>query len=83
MAYNNRGFMYATLQEYQKALTDPNRAIALKPDLTLAYQNRGGSYVVMKEYEKADSDLTKAEQLYRNQRVQQVLQKLMSNFQRE
>ncbi|MGD0280187.1 MAG: tetratricopeptide repeat protein, partial [Smithella sp.] len=39
-AYNNRGFIYIKLGQYQKAFDDYSKAILLKPDYADAYSNR-------------------------------------------
>ena len=44
-AYNNRGFTYSKLGQYQRAIDDYNKAIRLKPDYVEAYMNRGAVYL--------------------------------------
>ena len=62
-AYNNRGFAYHNLKEYEKAIKDYNKAIELNPNLTDAYNNRGVAYYNLEEYEKAIKDYNKAIEL--------------------
>jgi tetratricopeptide (TPR) repeat protein len=40
-AYNNRGFSYNSLGEYDQAIADLNEAIRLDSQHALAYSNRG------------------------------------------
>ena len=49
--------------EYQKAIADHTKAIALDPKDANAYNNRGVVYDNLKEYQKAISDYTKAIEL--------------------
>ena len=54
--YNNRGLLYNELKEYQKALSDYERAIALNSESAIVYRvynNRGVVYERLKEYQKA------------------------------
>ena len=44
-AFNDRGFAYADLGEYQKAINDYDQAIALDPDDAISFGNRGVAYV--------------------------------------
>jgi serine/threonine protein kinase len=61
--YNNRGVTYHSLQRYDEALADYNRAIQLAPTLALAYVNRGATYHELRYYEKALADHSTAVQL--------------------
>jgi Flp pilus assembly protein TadD len=40
-AFNNRGFAYAGLKQFKKAIQDYNQAIELDPEYTHAFNNRG------------------------------------------
>ncbi|BBM84851.1 tetratricopeptide repeat protein [Candidatus Uabimicrobium amorphum] len=60
LAYNNRGSLYKNLKQYEKALADYNKAIAIDPDNFVAYKNRGILYQDLKQYEKALADYNKA-----------------------
>ena len=46
-AFFNRGFAYFAQAEYQKAIDDYTRAIALDPDFGLAYNNRALARAVL------------------------------------
>ena len=59
-AYNNRGWSYTSLKEYEKAIVDYSKAIEINPEYVLAYNNRGLSYAYLKEYKKAIADYNKA-----------------------
>ena len=66
MAYNNRGFEYIELKEYELALGDLNRAVELDSKLTLAYNNRGRVFARLKQYDRAIADYNKAIELNPN-----------------
>ena len=61
-AYNNRGVMYAELQEGPLALTDFNTAIDLEPN-PLSYNNRGRVYRSQGRLQEAYADYTAAVEL--------------------
>ena len=44
LGYNNRGFSYHRLGQYQRAVNDFDEAIGLDPQYTVAHNNRGFSY---------------------------------------
>lgn len=60
IAYNNRGNAYNFNGQYEKAINDFNKAIAISPGLELAYFNRGTVYEKLKVYDKAIADFTEA-----------------------
>jgi tetratricopeptide (TPR) repeat protein len=55
-AFNNRGFAYADLKQFEKAIQDYNQAIELDPEYTYAFNNRGLAYADLKQFEKAIQD---------------------------
>ncbi|MFC1987647.1 tetratricopeptide repeat protein [Chloroflexota bacterium] len=62
-AYNNRGVTYLEKGEYDRALTDFNKAIKLDPNYALAYYNRGDAYSCKEDLDSALADFTKANKL--------------------
>ena len=59
IALNNLGDSYYELNDYQKALDNLTKAIALKKDYEDAYYNRGLTYQAMKQYKNSISDFDK------------------------
>jgi tetratricopeptide (TPR) repeat protein len=60
IAYNNRGYLYNDFGQYDKAIADFDKGIALSPDYGRLYLNRGLSYYRMKDYDKAFADYSMA-----------------------
>src|SRR5260221_8310045 len=58
-AFNDRGYAYSCLKDYQNAIHDYDKAIAFKPDYVLAFANRGDAYLGLKNYENALRDYAK------------------------
>jgi len=58
--YNNRGNAYNSKEEYDKAINDYNKIIAINPNDVMAYYNKGITYNNKKEYGKAIINYTKA-----------------------
>lgn len=56
----NRGHSYEAAGDYQRAVSDYNRAIALKPDMAMAYEARGNSYYKLRQYDWAITDYSRA-----------------------
>jgi tetratricopeptide (TPR) repeat protein len=63
IAYYNRGAAYQTKGDVDKAITDFDAAIGLKPDYAAAYENRARAYVAKGDYTRAVADVTKAGEL--------------------
>ncbi len=59
-SYCDRGIYYAKLHNFQKALPDLDRAIALDPLMVRAFKNRGSVYQVMHDDERALADYKNA-----------------------
>ncbi|NQE05854.1 Photosystem I assembly protein Ycf3 [ANME-1 cluster archaeon GoMg1] len=66
VTYNNQGFAYHELKQYERAIEDFNKAIELNPNLAVAYNNRGFAYHELKQYERAIEDHNKAIELNPN-----------------
>ena len=60
LAYNNLGYAYNDLGNYNQAIQDLNRAIEINPDRAESYNNRGNSYNSLGNYNQAIQDLNKA-----------------------
>lgn len=58
--YNNRGYTYMRMREFEKALVDLNMAIKLRPDYVNALRNRADVYSNLEDYEKARVDYEQA-----------------------
>lgn len=59
-AYSNRGTCYGALGQYERAIADCDRAIALAPDNATAYSNRGNNYGALGQHEQAITDHDRA-----------------------
>ena len=57
MTYNNRGLAYARKGQYDKAISDFNKAIEINSKYIEAYSNRGVAFFYKREYEKAWNDV--------------------------
>jgi tetratricopeptide (TPR) repeat protein len=64
--YSARGFAYNARREYDKAVTDFSRALALNPRNILALHNRGFAYNALKDYAKGIEDFSAAIRLKPN-----------------
>jgi len=58
--YNNRGFAYCEIGQYDQAISDFSKAIEINPRFAPAYNNRGAAYLYTAQYDQAISDLSKA-----------------------
>jgi tetratricopeptide (TPR) repeat protein len=63
VAYLERGLIDGTLENYENALIDYDRAIELRPEYPEAYLLRGQVYDFLDEHEEAIADYTKAIEL--------------------
>jgi tetratricopeptide (TPR) repeat protein len=63
IAYLERGLIDGTLENYENALIDYDRAIELRPEYPEAYLLRGQVYDFLDEHEEAVADYTKAIEL--------------------
>ncbi len=57
LAYDLRGTIYTASKDYDRALSDYDRAIELEPSFAQAYYNRGRIYSLLKRYDEALADL--------------------------
>jgi protein O-mannosyl-transferase len=60
LAYYGRGNYYQSVQNFQAALFDFNKAIEVKPDFPLAFNNRGAIKLYLKDFNGALQDLNKS-----------------------
>ena len=60
MAYNNRGYTYYELGQYQRVIQDLNKTIQLDPDYAVAYNNRSLAYFNLGQYSQQAADKAKA-----------------------
>ena len=60
LAFNNRGFAYNKLGNYDKAAVDLNRAVQSKPNFSLAYNNLGIANQNLGLIDEAIKDYTRA-----------------------
>jgi len=58
--YINRGAAYGEKGQYDKAVSDFNKAIAINPRYNQAYNNRGIVYRLQGQYDRAVSDFNRA-----------------------
>ena len=59
-SYFNRGLTYHKKGQYDQAISEYNRAIAINPRYAKAYSNRGAAYMDKGQHDRAISDFTKA-----------------------
>ncbi|MDZ7650046.1 MAG: tetratricopeptide repeat protein [Cytophagales bacterium] len=57
---NNRGFIYLSMNDYEKAEQDINDSIGLDPYNAWAYRNKGILYLIRKDYKSAERLLKQA-----------------------
>lgn len=61
VTYNyQRGFIYASVGSFEKAITEFDGAIRMRPDFPYAYWLRGKAYFAKKQYERAIIDYNRA-----------------------
>ena len=63
IAYNNRGYVKYSLEDFKGAIADYNKAIEVKPDYYIAYNNRGNAKYSLENFKGAMADYNKAIQL--------------------
>jgi hypothetical protein len=63
VAYERRGNVYLQLQEYQRAISNYNRALELDSEYEAAYRHRGQAYAALGYYQWAAADFGRAETL--------------------
>jgi tetratricopeptide (TPR) repeat protein len=57
-------YIYTELKDYQKALSDYNKAISVNPELAMAYLGRGKIYYRLNQPQKAKNNWQKSAELY-------------------
>jgi tetratricopeptide (TPR) repeat protein len=62
-ALSDRGTIYSHRGEYDLAVQDFDKAIALMPTLTAPYVNRGNAHRMLQQFDRAIADYTKAMEL--------------------
>lgn len=63
IAYNNRGFTYFEMREYDRAIADLDEAIRLDPKLAAAYNNRGLVYHRKGDHSRGIEDINESVRL--------------------
>ena len=63
VAHYNRAIQFRKIGQYDRAVEDYDRALALQPDDAGTYDNRGIAYVLMGDYERGLQDFDKAIEL--------------------
>jgi tetratricopeptide (TPR) repeat protein len=58
--YNNRGIAYSDMGQYDRAIEDFNKVIAMNPDYPLVYNNRGIAFSRRGLYDNAIEDFSRA-----------------------
>jgi len=59
-AYSCRGNYYSDIDDWERAITDYIKAVAIKPDEAGTYVNRGNAYVKLDQYDLAFQDYDRA-----------------------
>lgn len=63
-AYHNRGALYADVtRQYDRALADFTKALAIDPAYALAYESRAIAYYHLGDYARAWADVERAQAL--------------------
>lgn len=62
-AYNKRGLAHASTRNYEQAIVDYTKALALDPDYAEAYNNRSTAHLLMENYAEGVVDCNKALEL--------------------
>jgi tetratricopeptide (TPR) repeat protein len=69
MAHYKRGLAYQFTGDLDRAITDYNKAIELRPRSARAYESRGSAYASKGVYTNAVADVTKAAELAARKKV--------------
>jgi serine/threonine protein kinase len=62
-AYNKRGLAYVSTRNYEQAMVDYTKAIALDPEYAEAFNNRSTAHLLMDNYGEAVADCSRAIEL--------------------
>ena len=60
MAYSDRGSAYTDKGQYDKSISDFNKAIEINPKYAKDYSNRGNAYLNKGQIDRAIEDYNKA-----------------------
>ncbi len=81
-SYINRAQSYILLKEYEQALQDVERGLALRPQSVIGYANRGTAHLYLKQYRSALQDYSRAIEMrpgslfaYRNRALAHIMLK--------
>jgi len=64
--YTSKGLSFVKIQQYDKAITDFDKAIELYPKMEIAYADRGLVYIITQKYDQAIADFNKVIELNPN-----------------
>ena len=65
-AYYNRGIGYQNKKDYDRALSDYDQALRLRPNYSSAFNNRGNVFQALGKYERAIQDYDQASRIAPN-----------------
>jgi tetratricopeptide (TPR) repeat protein/uncharacterized membrane protein len=77
---NNRGAVYNSKGEYDKAIQDLDLAIKLKPDYARAFRNRGDAYLGKGDRERAIADYKQALSLNPSDALKKAIQQALDEL---
>lgn len=76
-SYNNRALAYLKTSEWQKAVSDTDKVLAMEPDNVKALLRRGTAYKGLKQLEKAGTDIGRVLELEpNNKKAQELLEEI-------